>query len=252
MKRTLLVLSVRLIGADIQAADWAHWRGPEQTGVARDTDLPDRWSPDETKPNNNLIWKQKIGGRSTPLLMDGRVYLINRPERSPRTRTGDVSARRQRRGRLGIQVQLSSTPTSSACGWGGPPWGDPETGNVYAHGTQGLLLCFNKDGQLLWSRSLTEEYGRISGYGGRVTQSHRGRRAWSSSAWSTPAGAIRPAAAPLPGTRQEDGHAGVVVVHRIAGQGHLLFLPGRGGHQRRALLISGGADGAVHAFRVAR
>src|SRR6266536_337241 len=46
---------------------------------------------------------------------------------------------------------------------------DPKTGNVYAHGTQGLLLCLSKDGKLLWWHSLTEEYGRITGYGGRVT-----------------------------------------------------------------------------------
>src|SRR4029077_13985709 len=44
--------------------------------------------------------------------------------------------------------------------------GDPETGNVYAHGTSGLFFCFNRDGKVLWSHSLTEEYGRISGYGG--------------------------------------------------------------------------------------
>src|SRR5262249_53786562 len=42
-------------------------------------------------------------------------------------------------------------------------------GNVYWHGTQGLLVAFSKDGKFLWERSLTEEYGRISGYGGRVT-----------------------------------------------------------------------------------
>src|SRR6185369_8698520 len=46
--------------------------------------------------------------------------------------------------------------------------GDPETGNIYAHGIQGLFFCFDKDGKVLWSHSLTEEYGRISGYGGRV------------------------------------------------------------------------------------
>jgi outer membrane protein assembly factor BamB len=47
--------------------------------------------------------------------------------------------------------------------------GDPQTGNVYAQGTQGLFFCFDRDGKIVWSHSLTEEYGRISGYGGRVT-----------------------------------------------------------------------------------
>ena len=38
------------------AADWLHWRGPEQTGVARDKDLPDKWSTDEKAADSNLIW----------------------------------------------------------------------------------------------------------------------------------------------------------------------------------------------------
>ena len=46
--------------------------------------------------------------------------------------------------------------------------GDPETGYVYAHTVSGLFLCFDRDGKVVWSRSLTEEFGRISGYGGRV------------------------------------------------------------------------------------
>src|SRR5262249_23539669 len=45
---------------------------------------------------------------------------------------------------------------------------DPETGNVYAHSTGGLLMAFDKDLKLLWQRSFTEGFGRISGYGGRV------------------------------------------------------------------------------------
>ena len=46
--------------------------------------------------------------------------------------------------------------------------GDPKTGYIYAHGTQGMLYCFDKDGKVVWSHSLSEEYGRISGYGGRL------------------------------------------------------------------------------------
>ena len=30
------------------------------------------------------------------------------------------------------------------------------------------MFCFDKDGKIIWSRSLTEELGRISGYGGRT------------------------------------------------------------------------------------
>jgi outer membrane protein assembly factor BamB len=46
--------------------------------------------------------------------------------------------------------------------------GDPETGNVYASGVGGMFICYNRDGKILWQRSLTEEFGRFSGYGGRT------------------------------------------------------------------------------------
>ena len=46
--------------------------------------------------------------------------------------------------------------------------GDPETGLIYAHATGGELFCFNRDGEQIWKVSMTEELGRISGYGGRL------------------------------------------------------------------------------------
>ena len=46
--------------------------------------------------------------------------------------------------------------------------GDPVTGNIYWHGTQGNLVGFNKDGKILWQRQLMEMDGRVSGYGGRL------------------------------------------------------------------------------------
>ncbi|HJZ56442.1 MAG TPA: hypothetical protein VKE74_15865, partial [Gemmataceae bacterium] len=60
-----------------RAADWIHWRGPEQDGSSPETNLPDKWSPDPSAPDNNLIWKAGYGCRSTPLVMNGRVFLIN-------------------------------------------------------------------------------------------------------------------------------------------------------------------------------
>ena len=46
---------------------------------------------------------------------------------------------------------------------------DPETGTVYAHTTGGFLFALDpNDGKELWSHQLTEEYGRVTGYGGRI------------------------------------------------------------------------------------
>src|SRR5689334_17422720 len=59
------------------AGDWYAWRGPEQNGVSRETNLPDKFSIKPGAPDNNLIWKADFGGRSTPIVVNGRVYLIN-------------------------------------------------------------------------------------------------------------------------------------------------------------------------------
>src|SRR5438552_16872694 len=79
MKRSFLLLlaAAWLAAADVRAADWYTWRGPEQNGVSLETDLPDHWSPEPNDPENNLVWKNSYGGRSTPIGMNGRVYLIN-------------------------------------------------------------------------------------------------------------------------------------------------------------------------------
>ncbi len=46
--------------------------------------------------------------------------------------------------------------------------GDPETGNLYACGVDGLLVALDRAGKVVWQRSLTEEFGFYSGFGGRT------------------------------------------------------------------------------------
>ena len=46
--------------------------------------------------------------------------------------------------------------------------GDPETGNVFVHSVSGLFRCYSPKGKVLWETSLAEDFGKISGYGGRT------------------------------------------------------------------------------------
>jgi len=151
------------------AADWIHWRGPEQNGVSREKDLPAKWSPDPKAPDNNLVWKKPYGCRSTALVMGDRLYIINTAGKEL-TEQERVMCLNASTGDLIWEHRFNVFHTaivSNRLGWTNLT-GDPETGNVYAHGTQGLLMCLSKEGKLLWQHSLTEEYGRISGYGGRL------------------------------------------------------------------------------------
>jgi outer membrane protein assembly factor BamB len=166
MKRCLSLLL--LFGAATLAAaeNWSYWRGPQQTGVSRDTGLPDTFAVGPKA--KNVIWTAPYGGITTPIVQNGRVYVINKvgEDESLQERVMCFDAKD---GKVLWQHKFNVFLTDiveDRLGWT-QMVGDPETGNVYAHGTQGLLVCFNKDGKILWRHSLTEEYGRVSGYGGR-------------------------------------------------------------------------------------
>jgi len=170
MVRFFVVIGVAVLAARADAADWYNWRGPWQNGVSPETNLPDKWSPDPKDPDNNLIWKAPYGCRSTPIVQHGRVYIINHLG-SGETTQERVMCLDANIGKVLWEYKFNVWHTDIVTvrlGWTNLA-GDPKTGNIYAQGTQGLFFCFDKDGKILWQRSLTEEYGRISGYGGRVT-----------------------------------------------------------------------------------
>lgn len=166
-----LLLALPLAATPARAGDWANWRGPEQNGVSRERDLPDRWSPDMDAPNNNVIWRAPYGSRSAPLVMAGRVYLIDDADQGGINEHERIVCLDEVTGKLLWERRFNVFLTdivSSRVGWTNLA-GDPETGNVYAHGTQGFLMCLDKDGKTVWERSLTEEVGHFCGYGGRLT-----------------------------------------------------------------------------------
>jgi outer membrane protein assembly factor BamB len=247
----LLLLLLGSTALDTQAADWSNWRGPFQNGFAADTNLPDKWSPDPKAADNNLIWKAPYGGRTTPIVQNGRVYLINRVGDTDLTLQERVMCFDEKTGEKRWEYKFNVFLTGivkDRLGWTTMA-GDPETGNVYAHGTQGLLFCFDKDGKVLWQHSLTEEYGRISGYGGRMASpiidgdlllTSMVNASWGDQA----AGRTRFVAMnkrtgeivwwASTGFPVKDTYMSTPIVATIGGQ---------------RLVIGGGGDGGVHAFK---
>jgi outer membrane protein assembly factor BamB len=149
--------------------NWSFWRGPEQIGVSRERDLPAKWSLEKDDPDSNLVWTAPFGGITTPIIQDNHVYVINKVGEGI-TQQESVMAFDAETGKKVWEHKFNVFLTGiveDRLGWT-QMVGDPETGNVYAHGTQGFFFCFSKDGKVLWQHSLTEEYGRVSGYGGRL------------------------------------------------------------------------------------
>jgi outer membrane protein assembly factor BamB len=101
--------------------------------------------------------------------MGGRVYLMNTIGSGPTLRER-VMALDADTGKpvweYAYNVFLSDVPPHRAA-WASPA-GDLETGNIYTFGVGGMLHAFDKNGKVMWSRSLTEEVGLVTTHGGRT------------------------------------------------------------------------------------
>ena len=155
-------LAVSATGAP-PVAGWLSWRGPNQNGTSTEKGLPDRL--DVTK----ALWTADLPGQSTPVIANGKLYLM---------------------GYVGDGADLQEVLACFDAETGQPVWRhgysdflsdiiyhryatsspaiDPETGNVYMQGTQGILAAFTPDGQKLWDFSMMELYGRLTFPNGRT------------------------------------------------------------------------------------
>src|ERR1043165_2307975 len=112
---------------------WLTWRGPNQNGSSSEKGLPDKIDP--AKP----LWSADFPGQSTPVIANGKVYIMGYLGEGPDLQEGVACFDAESGKQLWEQRYsdfLSDTiylryATSS-------PSVDPETGNVYMQGTQGI------------------------------------------------------------------------------------------------------------------
>jgi outer membrane protein assembly factor BamB len=238
-----------VLAGSVQAAEWHSWRGPWQTGVSPDTNLPATWSDDPSNPQN-FLWKQPYGCRSTPIIMNGRVYINNQVGQGV-TEQERVMCFDAKSGKVLWEKHFSIFHTdivNTRLGWTNLV-ADPVTQRVYWHGTQGYLVCFDKDGKTIWHKSLVEEYGRVSGYGGRLTSPALAGNllilGMTNSSWGD----------------QGKGSNRFLALNKLDGTpvwwsdptnkpGTYYSTPTVATINGEHLLITGGADGAIHALQV--
>ncbi|MFP6648604.1 MAG: PQQ-binding-like beta-propeller repeat protein, partial [Pirellulaceae bacterium] len=152
--------------------DWTYWRGPEFTGTSfLESDLIGDWDP-RGGEGSNVSWKRDdLGGRSTPIVMNGRLYLMCRVDPESATEGERVVCLDAVSGETiwenRFNVWLSDVPDTRV-GWSSVV-GDPATGRVYALGVCGYFQCMDGEtGKTLWSVSMHERFGLLSTYGGRT------------------------------------------------------------------------------------
>jgi outer membrane protein assembly factor BamB len=234
-----------------RAADWVHWRGPEQTGQSREANLPGDFDPSR-KEKGNVVWKQPFGGRSSPLVMNGKLYIIQGVGEGVHEGEQVVCFDEKTGSKLWeYRVNVFHTDiVSTRLGWT-TLTADPEAGYVYAHTTGGHLLCLDAAGKLVWSRQLTEEFGRVTGYGGRIVSpifdSGLVIVGMPNGSWGDQARGLSRMVA-------FDGKTGQVVwwatLNPDALYGTYYSSPVVAVINGQRLLITGGADGGLHALKV--
>jgi outer membrane protein assembly factor BamB len=144
------------------SGDWPQWRGPDRTGVARETGLLKSWPPDGPR----LVWKARGlgGGHSTPSIAGGRIFGMSYRGEEEVVWALDAASGKElwstriARANFSIGQQAhagsNSTPTVD---------GD----RLYGLGISGDLVCLQvSDGKLLWTKNLVKEFGgRVPGWG---------------------------------------------------------------------------------------
>jgi len=152
----------------IDPLDWTSWRGPEQNGISREKNLIDKWDYE----GENVLWRNPEGGGiATPIVMNGKLYTMVRWQPDTKREGEAVVCLDANTGKKlwenHFNVYLSAVPAERV-GWASVV-GDPTTGRVYALGVCGYFQCLDAEtGKTIWSRSLAEEFGLLSTYGGRT------------------------------------------------------------------------------------
>ena len=164
MKRiflSALALGVTLSATRADVSGWLNWRGPEGTGVSKETGLPSALAAP--------LWSIKLAGGGTPVIAGGKLFALGYEGVGADLQevllcadaeTGKVLWKK------GFSDYLSDiTYDRYAIG---SPCVDAETGNVYVTTSAGVFACFTADGKPVFEHATMETLGRLTFTNGRT------------------------------------------------------------------------------------
>ncbi len=134
------------------AGDWPQWRGPDRTGISKETGLLKAWPEGGPK----LVWKTGGlgGGYSTPAVAGGKIYVLG-AKTQPEPKGGGKGGFGKGGGKGG------------GFGKGGPSY--PEA-----------IICLDaKDGKALWATEIGKTYSQLGYEAPRSTPTVEGGRAYA-------------------------------------------------------------------------
>jgi outer membrane protein assembly factor BamB len=152
--RTLFSLTACLaVACFAVAADWPQWRGPDRTGVSKETGLLKTWPKD----GPTLLWtNRKLGnGFSGPAIVGDRLYILG-----TRGEEEVIIALDAAKGTELWTAKIGPIFTFEDNVWGDGPRSTPTVDgkHLYALGGQGELVCVDTEGgKEIWRKNLEKD-----------------------------------------------------------------------------------------------
>src|SRR5262245_37598681 len=145
-----------LVSATVARGDnWPQWRGPDNTGVSKETGLPTEWS--ETK---NVAWKVPMPGRggATPVIWKDRIFVTSGEGNSQVILCISTDGKELWKRKVGtggrVAIKGDEANETSA---------SPSTDGkyVYVFVGSGNIACFDFEGNEKWKFNVQERYGKF-------------------------------------------------------------------------------------------
>lgn len=155
----LSLLTVLALANPSRAENWPGWRGPHGNGVSDESSAPLEWSPD-----SGVRWIAELPGMgvSTPIVWDDRVLVTSSSGHQHRN-LNLICLDRRDGTILWHRRFFGSAPTRYFEGRSSMATPTPVTDgrHLWAFFGTGDLFCLDLDGDLVWTRSLVQEYDRF-------------------------------------------------------------------------------------------
>ncbi|MFO0899469.1 MAG: PQQ-binding-like beta-propeller repeat protein [Pirellulales bacterium] len=131
-------------------AQWASWRGPNANGSIADGGYPTAWTADK------VAWKVKLPGKgsSTPIVLDGRIYLTTPVDGRDAVMALDLDGKKLWLTPLGA-VSEAKHRLGSSCN--ASPATDGQ--GIFVYFRSGRLAALDLDGKVRWINDLAKTYG---------------------------------------------------------------------------------------------
>ena len=139
------------------ADNWPQWRGPNNDGISKETNLPTKWTAADA------AWTLPMPGMggSTPAVWGDHIFLTSEDGNDIVLLCVSTAGKELWRRRLGQASNKARPEPGSGEGNGASASPSTDGQHVWAFAGSGDLACYDFDGHEVWKFNLQDRYGRF-------------------------------------------------------------------------------------------